>query len=134
MSLILNILWIILGGFELALGWWFAGLLMIISIIGIPWAPAAFRLGLYALWPFNTKQVPQQSHSLNGPLALLGNIIWFVLAGWWLALGHALLGLVFCLTIIGIPFGYAHLKLAGAALFPVGKSVRRKGDDFHPAA
>ena len=139
MSLLLNILWIVLGGFEMAVAWWFAGLLMAITIIGLPFAPAAFRQGLYALWPFDSEQVDRRSitgqeDAGTGPLGVLGNIIWFLLAGWWLALGHLLLALLFAITIIGIPFAYAHVKLAGAAVFPIGKTVRRKGDGFHPAA
>lgn len=134
MSLLLNILWLILGGFELAVGWWFAGLAMAITIVGLPWAPAAFRTGLYALWPFDSEMVARADGGLGtGPLGAVGNIIWFLIAGWWLALAHLLLGLLMCVSIIGIPFGYAHIKLAGAALFPIGKTIRRKGDTFHPA-
>lgn len=139
MSLLLNILWIVFGGAQLALGWWLAALLMAISIVGLPWAAAAFRIGLYCLWPFDTEQAGRLSVTGRpdlgtGGIGALGNIIWFLLAGWWLAIGHVLAAIAQAITIIGIPFAYAHLKLAGAALFPIGKVVRRKGDSVSPFA
>ncbi len=121
MRLLGNIIWVIFGGFETALGWLLAGLIMIVTIIGIPWAKSCFTIALLALWPFGRRAVPQGG--LAGPLGLVGNIIWFVLAGWWLALGHLLVGLLFFITIIGIPFGLQHMKLARLTLAPVGMIV-----------
>ncbi len=119
LSLILNILWIIFGGLVMAVGWLFAALIMVVSIIGIPWAPAAFRIAIYTLLPFGNTVEDRDP----GPLPLLGNIIWFILAGWWLALGHLLIAIPCAVTIIGIPFAWAHLKLALLSLAPVGKAI-----------
>jgi uncharacterized membrane protein YccF (DUF307 family) len=100
-------------------GWLLAAALMAISIVGLPWVPAALRIALYTLMPFG-QRVEDRS---EGALSLLGNIVWFVLAGWWLALGHLVLALLLAVTIIGIPFAWAHLKLAGLSLAPVGKAI-----------
>jgi uncharacterized membrane protein YccF (DUF307 family) len=119
MSLILNILWIIFGGLTMAFGWLIAAVLMAISIVGLPWVPAALRIAGYTLLPFG-QRVEDRS---EGSLSLLGNIVWFVLAGWWLALGHLLMAIALAVTIVGIPFAWAHLKLAGLSLAPVGKEI-----------
>jgi uncharacterized membrane protein YccF (DUF307 family) len=127
-NLLLNVLWIFLFGFAAALGWLTAALVMVISIVGIPWARAAVNIGIFMLWPFGRVAVDRAD--LTGredlgtsALGSIGNIIWFIFAGIWLALGHLLLGLGFCLTIIGIPFGFQHFKFAGLALAPIGKTV-----------
>ena len=119
-SLLLNILWIVLGGAWMAFGWLVAAVIMAITIIGLPWAFAAMRIALYTLLPFGHEI---RSRPDAGMLSLIGNIIWFVLAGWWLALGHLVTALVLAVTIIGIPFAWAHLKLAGIALWPIGKVI-----------
>ncbi len=119
MSLLLNIAWMILGGLIAAFGWLVAALLMAISIVGLPWVPAALRIAGYTLLPFGQRVEERDP----GPLSLLGNIVWFVLAGWWLALGHLLLAIACAVTIIGLPFAWAHLKLAGLSLAPVGKEI-----------
>jgi uncharacterized membrane protein YccF (DUF307 family) len=128
LALLLNIIWIICGGLAMALGWIVAAVIMAITIVGIPWARASFNIALYALLPFGHKAVSRAEYTGRedigtGPLGLVGNIIWLVLAGWWLALGHFLLGIVLMVTIIGIPFGWAHWKLAGIALWPIGKTI-----------
>jgi uncharacterized membrane protein YccF (DUF307 family) len=97
---------------------------MAITIIGLPWSFAAFRIAWYTLLPFGQEM---RSRPDAGVLSTLGNIIWFVLAGWWLALGHLILAVGLALTIVGIPFAWAHLKLAGASLFPVGKEIVPRG-------
>ena len=127
-SLLLNLLWIVFGGLYMALGWIVAAIIMAITIIGLPWARAAFNMASYALLPFGRKAVSRADHLGShdvgtGPFGLLGNIIWLVLAGWWLALGHLLTAIVLAITIIGIPFAWAHLKLAGLALWPIGKMI-----------
>jgi uncharacterized membrane protein YccF (DUF307 family) len=119
MSLLLNIAWMILGGLVAAFGWLVAALLMAISIVGLPWVPAALRIAGYTLLPFGQRVEERDP----GPLSLIGNIVWFVLAGWWLALGHLLLAIACAVTIIGLPFAWAHLKLAGLSLAPVGKEI-----------
>ena len=128
LSLLLNIAWIVCGGLWMALGWIVAAVIMVITIVGIPWAKAAFNIALYTLLPFGQKAVSRAEYSGQedvgtGPLGVLGNIIWLILAGWWLALGHVIVAVLLAVTIIGIPFAWAHLKLAGIALWPIGKMI-----------
>ena len=126
-ALALNIIWLVLGGAMAALGWFIAAFLMVITIIGIPWARAAFDNGVYTLWPFGARPIARDrlygEDVGTGPLGFLGNIIWFVLAGWWLALGHVVAAIGLAITIIGLPFAWAHLKLAGFALWPIGRTI-----------
>lgn len=119
MSLILNILWLVFGGLLMACGWLIAALLMAITIIGLPWAPSAFRIALYTLLPFGN----QVRDEPTGPLNFIGNVVWFILAGWWLALGHLICAAFLAITVIGIPFAWAHLKLARLSLAPVGTVI-----------
>ena len=128
MSLLLNVLWIVFGGAWMAAGWLIAAVIMAITIIGLPWTRAAFNIAVYTLLPFGQRAVSREEYYGQGdlgtgPLGILGNIIWFVLAGWWLALGHLVTALLLAMTIIGIPFAWAHLKLAGIALWPIGKVI-----------
>jgi len=128
MSLLLNLLWILLGGVEMAVGWLIAAVIMAITIIGLPWARAAVNIAIYTFLPFGSKAVRRdeitgETDVGTGPLGVIGNIVWLVLAGWWLALGHLIAALVFAITIIGLPFAWAHLKLAGIALWPIGKTI-----------
>ena len=127
-SLLLNVLWVVFGGFWMAAGWLIASVIMAITIIGIPWARAAFNIAFYTLLPFGQTVVSRDAYLGRedvgtGPLGMLGNIIWFVLAGWWLALAHVITAIGLAITIIGIPFAWAHLKLAGLALWPIGKII-----------
>ena len=115
-----NVVWLLLAGVWLALGYVVAGIISFILIITIPFGVASFRLAGYALWPFGRSVVRKPSAGL---LSVIGNIIWFVVAGFWLALLHVIAGLLLCLTIIGIPFGVASFKMAGLALFPLGKEI-----------
>jgi uncharacterized membrane protein YccF (DUF307 family) len=128
MNLILNILWIVFGGLWMAAGWLIAAVIMAITIVGIPWARAAFNIAGYALLPFGYAAVDREAHRGvgdigTGPLGTIGNIVWLVLAGWWLALAHVITGIALAITIIGIPFAWAHFKLAGIALWPIGKEI-----------
>ncbi len=128
LRLILNVIWLILGGFWMALGWWLAGLVMVVSIIGIPWARAAFVLGGFSLWPFGREAVRRdvlrgRGDLGTGCLGMLANVIWIVFAGFWLMLGHVLAAVANAVTIIGIPFAVQHIKLALIALAPVGQTV-----------
>jgi uncharacterized membrane protein YccF (DUF307 family) len=127
-SLLLNLLWIVFGGLYMSVGWLVAAAIMAITIIGIPWARAAFNIASYTMLPFGRKAVSRSEHlgghdMGTGPFGLLGNIIWFVLAGWWLALGHLITAILLAVTIVGIPFAWVHLKLAGISLWPIGKMI-----------
>ena len=123
MSLVLNILWIVFGGLHMAVAWLIAAVIMAITIVGIPWTRAAFTIALYTLLPFGNTVVDRPAGIGAGPLGFIGNIIWLVLAGWWLALLHLVTAFLLAITIIGIPFAWAHLKLAGISLWPIGKDV-----------
>jgi uncharacterized membrane protein YccF (DUF307 family) len=128
LSILFNLAWIVFGGLWMAVGWLIAAVIMAITIIGIPWARAAFNIAAYTLLPFGQKAVPRADYLGRedigtGPLGFIGNIIWLILAGWWLALGHVIVAILLAVTIIGIPFAWAHLKLAGLALWPIGKMI-----------
>ena len=127
MSAIGNIMWLILGGWT-AINWVLAGILMYLSVIGIPWGRSCFVIAGFGLFPFGREAISRRDIKGGddlgtGRLGLLGNIIWFVLGGWWLALVHVAAGGFCCATIVGIPFGVQHFKLAGIALAPVGKTI-----------
>ncbi|CAK6688995.1 YccF domain-containing protein [Synechococcus sp. CBW1107] len=127
-SALLNVLWVVLGGLVMALGWWLAGLVCAITIVGLPWARSCFVIGSFSLWPFgqeaiSRRELQARSDLGTGPLGLLGNVIWFLLAGWWLAIGHLTSALACFISIVGIPFGVQHIKLALIALAPVGMTV-----------
>jgi uncharacterized membrane protein YccF (DUF307 family) len=128
LGLLLNLLWIVFGGLWMAVGWIVAAVIMAITIIGLPWARAAFNIAVYTLLPFGQTAVSRADYTGRedlgtGPFGTLGNIIWFIFAGWWLALGHLVFAVGLALTIIGLPFAWAHLKLAGLALWPIGKMI-----------
>ncbi|HEU4379829.1 MAG TPA: YccF domain-containing protein [Hyphomicrobiaceae bacterium] len=127
-ALLLNLLWLLFGGLWMGAAWALAAIIMAVTIIGLPWSKAAFNIAVYTLLPFGYKAVSRedyfgQTDVGTGPLGTIGNIVWLVLAGWWLALGHVLVAMVLAITIIGIPFAWAHLKLAGIALWPIGKAI-----------
>jgi uncharacterized membrane protein YccF (DUF307 family) len=127
LSLLLNLLWIIFGGLWMAAGWMIAAVVMAITIIGLPWTRAAFNIAVYTLLPFGQKAVSRAAHGQHdlgtGPLGILGNVLWLILAGWWLALAHIITAIILAITIVGIPFAWAHVKLAGLALWPIGKTI-----------
>jgi uncharacterized membrane protein YccF (DUF307 family) len=128
MRIIGNVLWFVFGGLLLGLGWWLAGIICALTIIGLPWAKACFVIGQFAFLPFGKEPISRAE--LNGSedigtgaLGMIGNILWFLVVGVWLAIGHVVTACGFFITIIGIPFGLQHLKLAGLALAPVGKTI-----------
>jgi uncharacterized membrane protein YccF (DUF307 family) len=120
MRTLLNVIWLVLAGFWMALGYFLAGVVCCVLIITIPFGIAAFRIGTYALWPFGKTVVRQPD---AGALTMVGNIIWFLVAGLWLAIGHLVTGVALCVTIIGIPFGLANFKLIPVSLFPLGAEI-----------
>ena len=137
-SVLLNLLWIIFGGLWMALAWVVAAILMAITIIGLPWARAAFNIALYTLLPFGQKAVSRAEYTGRedlgtGPLGVIGNIIWLLIAGWWLVLLHLMTAVLLAITIIGLPFAWAHIKLAGLALWPIGKMIVPSDEADRPA-
>lgn len=125
---LLNVLWLVFGGFLAFFGWALAGVLMALTVVGLPWARSCFAIARFSAWPFgydmvDRKKVFGQADLGTGALGTLGNVIWFVLAGWWLAIGHITAAVGLAMTVIGLPFAWQHVKLAMASLLPVGKSV-----------
>ena len=120
MKTLLNLIWLVLAGLWLALGYVLAGILCCILIITIPFGIASFRMASYALWPFGRTVVDKPT---AGAFSVIGNIIWLVVAGWWLALGHILTGVAQAITIIGIPLALANWKMVPVSLFPLGKQI-----------
>jgi uncharacterized membrane protein YccF (DUF307 family) len=118
--LILNIIWFVLCGLWMALGYLVAAVICFILIITIPFGIASLRIGRFALWPFGKTVVGRND---AGAASLIGNVLWIVLCGWWLALGHLVTGLLLCLTIIGIPLGLANFKLIPVSLMPFGREI-----------
>jgi uncharacterized membrane protein YccF (DUF307 family) len=127
---LLNVLWLVLAGLWLALGYVLAAVIMAITIIGIPFAKQALKLAVYALWPFGRTLVPTDTRHKG--LSVVANVLWFLLVGWWLALEHLIVGIVLCITVIGIPLGIGSFKMAGAALVPFGKEVVELSDLARP--
>ena len=128
MRFIGNVFWFILGGALMGLGWWLAGLIAYLSIICIPWGKACFIIGQFAFFPFGKEAISRRYINNKddvgtGMLGTIGNVVWFIFAGVWLAIGHVISALVCFVTIIGIPFGVQHLKLASLALAPIGKTI-----------
>jgi len=121
LRLIGNLLWLLLAGWAMFLSYLVAGALLCITIIGIPFGVAAFRLAFFVIWPFGRVAVHDPDRVPG--VSAIANVLWFILAGWWLALGHLVTGVILCLTIIGIPFGIQSFKLAGLALAPLARKI-----------
>ncbi|CAN5611891.1 YccF domain-containing protein [soil metagenome] len=120
MRTLLNIIWLIFAGFWLFIGYMLVGVALCILIITIPWGIASFRIGLYSLWPFGREVVAKPTAGVG---AFVGNVVWVILAGWWLAIAHIVSGIALCITIIGIPMGIADFKLVPVSLMPLGKEI-----------
>jgi uncharacterized membrane protein YccF (DUF307 family) len=120
MRVVLNVIWFVFAGVWLAIGYAIAALIMFILIITIPFGVAALRIGIFALWPFG-KTVVRRADAGAG--SAIGNVLWFLLAGWWLIIGHLATGLLLCLTLIGIPLGLANFKLIPVTLRPFGRDI-----------
>lgn len=128
LSVIGNIIWFLIGGVFMAIGWFLAGCLMALSIVGLPWARSAFVIAKFTLVPFGRTLIRRDVYTGEKDVGtsnwgFLGNVIWFLFAGWWLCIGHVLSGLACCVTIIGIPWGWQHLKIAAITLAPIGMTV-----------
>ena len=120
MNVLLNIIWFVLAGLWLALAYLLAALVMFILIITIPFALQAVKLASFALWPFGRTLVKRPG---AGAPSFIGNVLWLILAGWWLAIGHLVTGILLCLTIIGIPLGLGNFKLIPVSLVPFGREI-----------
>ena len=120
MRLLLNIIWFVLAGVWMAIGYAFAALICFVLILTIPFGIAALRIAVFALWPFGKTVIRRPD---AGIASGIGNVIWFVLCGWWLALAHLITGTLLCLTIIGIPLGLANYKLIPVSLLPLGREI-----------
>ncbi|HVK25181.1 MAG TPA: YccF domain-containing protein [Actinokineospora sp.] len=120
MRLLLNLIWLVFCGFWMAIGYLIAGIICCVLIITIPFGLASFRIANYAFWPFGRTIEPRAE---AGVASLLGNIIWIVFAGWWLAIGHIVTGIALCITIIGIPLGIANFKMIPVSLVPLGARI-----------
>lgn len=120
MRTVLNVIWLVLSGVWLFIAYVAAGILLCLLIVTIPWGIASFRIATYALWPFGRTIVEKQN---SGVWAFLGNVVWVILAGWWLALAHIVSGIALCVTIIGIPLGLADFKMVPISIMPLGKDI-----------
>jgi len=120
MQLVLNVIWLVLAGLWLAIGYCFAALLCFIFIITIPFGIAALRIAAFALWPFGSTVVKRDD---AGVASAIGNVIWIIFCGWWLALAHLVTGIIQCVIIIGIPLGLANFKLIPVSLLPMGRVI-----------
>ncbi|HTK35935.1 MAG TPA: YccF domain-containing protein [Caulobacteraceae bacterium] len=126
MKLLLNILWFVFGGWISLLAWLLAGVVLACTVVGLPWAFAAFRIAGFSAAPFGRQVLPRNAVDGSGGSGLLDgllNVVWFIFAGWWLALQHLVLAILLICSVVGIPFGLQHLKLAGFSLAPVGTRV-----------
>lgn len=130
MKVILNIIWLVLCGFWMAIGYAVAGVVCCILIITIPFGIASFRIANFALWPFGRTLVRRPT---AGAMSVVGNVIWFLVAGIWLAIGHLTAGIAMCLTIIGIPLGIASFKMIPVSLLPLGREIVSTGDSTSTA-
>ena len=126
LSLVFNFLWFVLGGWALALQWFFGGLVLAITIVGLPFVPGIWRIAIFAAFPFGQQMVDSPKGIGMAAFSGILNIVWLIFAGIWIAISHILAGILMFITIIGIPFAIAHFKLAGAALMPVGKDIVHK--------
>lgn len=127
-----NLIWLVCGGLAMAVAWGLAGIVAFVSVVGIPWGRACFVIGNLCLLPFgrevaDRRVVTGRADVGTGPLGMIGNVLWFVFAGLWLAIGHLVSAVLCFVTIIGIPFGLQHVKLAEIALAPIGKTIVMKG-------
>ncbi|MFT4186808.1 MAG: YccF domain-containing protein [Micrococcaceae bacterium] len=126
MKFILNLIWLIFCGFWMAFGYVVAGIMCFIFIVTIPFGIASFRMASYALWPFGRTAIPKINSGIGSSIL---NVIWIIIAGWWLALGHLVTGIAMCVTIIGIPLGVASFKMIPISLFPLGTEIVRTDDE-----
>ncbi|GAA1916015.1 YccF domain-containing protein [Streptomyces sodiiphilus] len=129
MRTVLNVIWLIFSGLWMALGYAIAGLVCFLLVITAPWGIACFRIAAYALWPFGQSVVRRPG---AGVPSAVGNVIWLLVAGIWITLGHIAAGIAFFVTIIGIPFGVAHFKMIPVSLMPLGSEIVPSGRAYYP--
>ena len=122
MRFLLNVIWLVFSGIWMAIGYALAGIVAFVLVVTIPFGIASFRMANYALWPFG-RRVLRRSDA--GAASALGNVLWLLLFGWWLALGHVVSGILLCITVIGVPLGVANFKMVPIALLPLGREIVR---------
>lgn len=122
MRFLLNVIWLVFAGIWMAISYALAGIVAFVLVVTIPFGFASFRMANYALWPFGRTVVRRAD---AGVASALGNVLWFVLFGWWLAFGHLASGILLCVTVIGVPLGVASFKMIPIALFPLGREIVR---------
>lgn len=127
MRLILNVIWVVLSGFWLALGYIALGIVMFLLIVTIPFGVASFRLAAFVIWPFGRVIVPKRTARAG---SALGNVLWFILCGLWMAIGHLVTGVALCLTVVGIPLGLGNFKLIPISIAPLGKDIVPADDPY----
>ena len=123
MRLILNILWLIFGGWISGLLWLLGGAILALTVVGLPWTFAAWRIASYSFWPFGREIMWQDTHPVAGCVGVVLNVVWFVVAGWYIALTHLIIAVAEFVSIIGIPFGIANFKLVPVAFWPLGREI-----------
>lgn len=122
MRFLLNVIWLVFSGIWMAIGYALAGIVAFVFVVTIPFGIASFRMANYALWPFGRTVLRRSDASAA---SALGNVLWFLLFGWWLALGHVVSGILLCITVIGLPLGVANFKMIPIALLPLGREIVR---------
>ncbi len=131
MQFVLNVIWLVLCGIWMAIAYAVAGVICCILIITIPFGIASFRIANYALWPFGRTAIRKPSAGVG---SAIGNVIWIVVAGWWLAIGNIVAGIAMCITIIGIPLGIASFKMVPISLLPLGREIVPSDELVHRSA
>lgn len=126
LRLLLNLVWLVLAGVWMAIGYAVAGVICCLLVVTIPWGIAAFRIALFTLWPFGQRLERRPDHGVG---STLGNVVWFVVAGWWLAIGHVLTAIPLAVSVVGIPFAWANLKLVPVSLTPLGRHIVDADDE-----
>lgn len=126
MSILLNLIWLVFGGFFICLGYFVGGLALCLTVVGIPWGLQCFKLAMFAIWPFDLDTKFSGEQALGGVINVPLNIIWLIFGGLWVVFHHIFWGVILCITIVGIPFGVQHFKMVKLGIWPFGRVVVEK--------